>query len=285
MSELARRNTVSFKIGHDCVCPCPCCHGNQAIEYSLLIISWHLRDQLGLAPAVRLKEGDLRALVNLIENRPGFRRSGERISRNDEAVSFTLWRNHEDHWLGEFSFQVIGGGVDDIFPVCESELESLVQRIKEMDRRDKEALRALAGRKEREKEIKLRMKRKTFEAIIQKAKQMNSGLSDDDLGAQVAAVLIAAAFFVGPDIERLVEFTRYSRSLVSDISCRMHDSGLWANGEVYVEHWFNEDLDWLLEGMAEDLSVAMGCMVAWRPGEHESWNYEPSGRMWSHRAT
>jgi hypothetical protein len=285
MSELTRRNTVTFKISHDCLCPCPCCHGNQAIEYSLLIVPRHLRDQLGLAPAVRFQSDGLSALLNVIEkNRPGFRRTCESISRKGEAVSFRLWRNHDDHWLGEFSLHVVGGGIDDIFPVCESELESLVQRIKEMDRQDEAALRALAERKEREKKIKSRMKRKTFEEVIQKAKQMNSGL-DDDLGAPVAAVLIAAAFFVGPDIERLVKFTGYSRDLVSDISCHMHDSGLWANDEVFVEHWFNEQLEWELEGLSPDHSVAMGCMVASRAGQHESWDYQPSGRLWSFRAT
>jgi hypothetical protein len=286
MSELARRNTVTLKIGHNCVCPCPCCHGNQAIEYSLIIIPWHLRDQLGLAPALRLKRDELWALLSVIEkNRPGFWCKGESISRQDEAVSFRLCRNHDDHWLGEFSLHVMGGGVDDIFSVCESELDSLVQRIKEMERRDEAALSALARRKEREKKIKSRMKSKTFQEVSQKAKQMNSGLFEDNLGAQVAAVLLAAAFFVGPDIDRLVDFTGHPRSLVSDISCRMHDSGLWASGEVFVEHWFNEQLEWELEGLSADCSVATGCMVAWRTGEHESWNYEPSGRMWSHRAT
>jgi hypothetical protein len=286
MSELARSNSVTLKIGHDCVCPCPCCHGNQAIEYSLIIIPWHLRDQLGLAPVVRLKCDELGALLSVIEkNRPGFRRTCESISGKDEAVSFRLWRNDDDHWLGEFSLHVMGGGVDDIFPVCESELDSLVQKIKEMDRRDEAAFRALAGRKERENKIKSRMKRETLQEIKQKAKQMNSGLFEDELGAPVATVLLAAAFFAGPYIERLVESTGYSRSLVSDISCRMHDSGLWANGEVFVEHWFNEQLEWELEGLSADCSVATGCMVAWRAGEHESWSYEPSGRLWSHRAT
>jgi hypothetical protein len=66
MSELARRNTVTFKIGHDCVCPCPCCHGNQAIEYSLLIVPWHLRNQLRLAPVVRLKCDELRGFLSVI---------------------------------------------------------------------------------------------------------------------------------------------------------------------------------------------------------------------------
>jgi hypothetical protein len=277
--------TVTFEIGHDSVCPCPCCRGNSAIEYSLLVIPSHFRDQLGLAPAARLTGGELRALLKLIENRLDFHRTGESVSSEDGSVSFRLWRNRDDQRSGEFSLHVMGGGVDEVFPVCERELETLVDRIKEMDKRDEAALSALARRKEREKKIKSRMKRKTFEEVKQKAQQMNSGLFEDDLGAQVAAVLIAAAFFVGPDIERLVEFTGGSRGLVINISCRMHDSGLWANDEVFVEHWFNDNLEWLLDGLAEDSSIALGCMVAWRAGEHESWNYEPSGRMWSHRAT
>jgi hypothetical protein len=285
MNQVARKNTVAFKIGHDSFCPCPCCRGNSAIEYSLLIIPSHLRDQLGLAPAVRLQRDGLWALLNVIVNRSNFHRRSESTSRKDDAVSFTLWPNHDDHLLGEFSLQVKGGGVDDIFPVCESELDSLVQRIKEMDRRDEAAFRALAERKEREKKIKSRMKRKSLQEVKQEAKEMNGGLFEDELGAPVATVLLAAAFFAGPYIERLVESTGYSRGLVSDISCRMHDSGLWANGEVFVEHWFNEQLEWELEGLSADCSVATGCMVAWRAGEHVSWNYEPSGRMWSHRAT
>jgi hypothetical protein len=151
--------------------------------------------------------------------------------------------------------------------------------------RDEAALRALAGRKEREKKIKSRIKRETLHEVKQNAKKMNSGLFEDELGAQVATILLAAAFFAGPDIERLVESTGCARNLVSDIACRMHDSGLWANGEVFIEHWFNEQFEWESDGLSADCSVATGCMVARRAGEHEPWNYEPSGRMWSHHAT
>lgn len=286
MNELARRNTVTFEIGHDSVCHCSCCHGNQAVKYSLVIVPYHLHDQLGIARTLRFTRAELGALLNVIEkNRQGFRHSGERVTNQSENVSFRLWRNRDDRWLGEFSLHVVGGEVDDIFPVCESELDSLMQRIKEMDMRDEAALRALAERKEREKKIKTRMTRETLQEIKQNAKQMNSGLFEDELGAQVGAVLIAAAFFVGPDIDRLVEFTGCSRRLVGDISCRMHDSGLWVNGDVFVEHWFDDSFEWLLDGLAEDSSVALGCMVAWRAGELESWHYEPSGRMWSRHAT
>lgn len=59
----------------------------------------------------------------------------------------------------------------------------------------------------------------------------------------------------------------------------MHDSGLWANGNVFVEHWFDEKLEWEEFGLAGDCSVADGSMVARRAGEDETWTYEFSGQV------
>ena len=96
MSELARRNTVTFKIGHDCLCPCPCCHRNQAIEYSLLIVPWHLRDQSGLAPAVRPKRDELWALLSVTEKkRPSSVAQAKALAGRTTPYRFGLWRNHD----------------------------------------------------------------------------------------------------------------------------------------------------------------------------------------------
>jgi hypothetical protein len=54
-------------------------------------------------------------------------------------------------------------------------------------------------------------------------------------------VLLVAASWVGPDIERLVTFTRFPRKFVEAISVNMRACGLWADGTVHTDHWFEGD--------------------------------------------
>lgn len=97
----------------------------------------------------------------------------------------------------------------------------------------------------------------------------------DDPSFKTDVVLVAAAFGVGPDIEGLVAFTGYSRNFVSDISCRMHDSGLWSNSEVSFDHWFQGEYDWTFS-LALDSLVGEGHMVA--RSCHQGWDYEYTER-------
>jgi hypothetical protein len=54
-------------------------------------------------------------------------------------------------------------------------------------------------------------------------------------------VLLLAASWVGPDIDRLVAFTRLPRKFVEAVSGNMRACGLWADGIVHTEHWFEGD--------------------------------------------
>lgn len=146
-------------------------------------------------------------------------------------------------------------------------------------------LEILAQKEDREWNLKSRMKGKSLEQIKDEVRRVNPFALEEEPDPQIATVLIAAAFFVGPHIDRLATFTGYPRSFIADISCRMHDSGLWAEGKVFFEHWFGDDLKWTEFGLIPDCLVAEGLQVAWRPAEYESWKYQLSGRMWLLNAT
>ena len=106
--------------------------------------------------------------------------------------------------------------------------------------------------------------------IKEEIQRLDPALSRDDLGFHTAVVLLPAVLVVGPDIDRLVAFTGYSRSFVADISRRMHESGLWANGEVNADHWFEGDK--VTAGLWVDCLVAEGLLVA-RRREDGQWEY------------
>jgi hypothetical protein len=68
----------------------------------------------------------------------------------------------------------------------------------------------------------------------------------DDLGLQdqefrTAVILLAAALIVGPHVDLLVQFTRYSRMFVAAIARRMRANGLWGEDEVLAMYWFGDD--------------------------------------------
>ena len=58
---------------------------------------------------------------------------------------------------------------------------------------------------------------------------------------------------------------------MADISRRMHESGLWANGEVNAGHWFDGDTRWTV-GLWTDVLVAEGLLVA-RRRDYGQWEY------------
>ena len=64
---------------------------------------------------------------------------------------------------------------------------------------------------------------------------------ENDEAYKVAVILLPAAYVEGPNVDRLVKFTSYSRDFIAGISRRMHGSGLWENGFVHDDHWFRGD--------------------------------------------
>jgi hypothetical protein len=111
---------------------------------------------------------------------------------------------------------------------------------------------------------------------LDEVRRANPYLFNDE--PQTATVLLAAAFFVGPDIDSLASFTGYPRYLVADISCRMKDSGFWAHGQVFVEHWFDDAMLFTVDGLWQDCLVAGGIMVARPDLVPGTWKYEHSGK-------
>ncbi len=90
---------------------------------------------------------------------------------------------------------------------------------------------------------------------------------EDDLDYRTAVVLLAA-LAVGPSVDRLVEFTGYSRDFIAGISLRMHASGLWEGRGVHVSHWFQGDLFSSAPFWA-DVLVAQGLVEARRAANGE----------------
>jgi hypothetical protein len=87
------------------------------------------------------------------------------------------------------------------------------------------------------------MEKITLEIIKKEVEKLDPALAgaENDEAYQVAVILLSAAFVEGPNVDRLVKFTGYSRDFIADISRRMHGSGLWENGFVHDDHWFRGD--------------------------------------------
>lgn len=279
-----RGSPVTFDIGHHYACPC--CDGTGPTEYALRILPDHLTGaQAGVVPVLRLYEDELESLTHLIAatflNRTHLSKTcGEshtEIRKKDKCMSFKLTRNEKGRELGEYSLHVVGREADNILPVNTEELQSLLAQVTWIKQEHQASLNNSADRKNRERKIKARMKGKTVDEIKAEVQRVNPFVGEDEPDSQIVTVLLAASFFVGPDIDRLVGFTGYPRNFVADTSCRMQDSGLWADGETFIEHWFDDELQWTELGLAQDCDVADGSQVARRDGE-EIWAYQPSGR-------
>jgi hypothetical protein len=82
-------------------------------------------------------------------------------------------------------------------------------------------------------------------------------------------VLLTAAAIVGPDIDRLVAFTHYSRTFVEAVSRRMRAYGRWADDKVHTDHWF--DGDNVTAELWLDCLIAAGVVEVGRGEDGEEW--------------
>lgn len=58
---------------------------------------------------------------------------------------------------------------------------------------------------------------------------------------RTAVIVMAAAVVVGPQVDRLVQFTGYSVMFVADIAQRMRAHGLWSDHEVCADYRLDDD--------------------------------------------
>jgi hypothetical protein len=72
-------------------------------------------------------------------------------------------------------------------------------------------------------------------------RELDPEMNPESADFRTAAILLAAAYLVGPDVDRLVQFTGYSRTFVADIAQRMRAYGLWSDDGVRTDHWWNGD--------------------------------------------
>jgi hypothetical protein len=86
---------------------------------------------------------------------------------------------------------------------------------------------------------------------------------------RLPVILMAAAFVVGPDIDRLASFTGYSRTFVAAVSHRMQACGRWANGNVCTDDWF--DGDRVTAALWLDCLVADGTVEMGQTDDGEKW--------------
>jgi hypothetical protein len=117
--------------------------------------------------------------------------------------------------------------------------------------------------------------RKDLELIKKEFRRLDPNVQENERGFEICIVLIAAAFVIGPNIERLVSFTGYSQTLVADISRRMHDAGIWTSDEIDTDHWFNADDKWSI-GLWIHCLVAEGLLVTRRQADGK-WEYRVLG--------
>jgi hypothetical protein len=78
-----------------------------------------------------------------------------------------------------------------------------------------------------------------LEKVKEEIREMEPDLDEDSQDFHTAVILLVAALFVGPFTDKLVSFTGYSQTSAEAISRRMHACGLWADGKVCTDGWFN----------------------------------------------
>jgi hypothetical protein len=74
-----------------------------------------------------------------------------------------------------------------------------------------------------------------------------------------AAIVLAAAWLVGPNLDRIASLTRCSREYVDTVAARLFESRLWMNDRVDYEHWLDPELGTIAFMM--DVMVAEGQLV------------------------
>jgi hypothetical protein len=232
-----------------------------------------------------LNEKELESLIDLIgatlaaqDTSLVIRSNTGTEARSKSKQKFRLSQNERNKKLDQYNLHVSRRGMNCVFLVARREFQLFVEEVAhhKLWRAIKWA--QLERHDHREAIARLRMKGKTLDEIRGQIRLVNPHLESDRQERLVLDVLLAAAFFVGPNIECLVSFTRAPLNMVADISCRMHDSGFWSKGRANIEQWFDEDLRWNDYGIQQDCGVACGDLVARREGPNDEWTYESSGR-------
>jgi hypothetical protein len=78
----------------------------------------------------------------------------------------------------------------------------------------------------------------TADVVKEEVQLLDPILDMNEFGFQAAVILMSAALVTGPNTESLAAFTGYPAHLVAEISDRMHQAGLWGDGEAKSDHWF-----------------------------------------------
>jgi hypothetical protein len=99
--------------------------------------------------------------------------------------------------------------------------------------------------------------------------ELHPELEPKDREFRTAVILMAAAFVVGPYVDRLVQFTGYPLPYVAGIARRMQASGLWANGKVRIDNWFDGENVTMV--FWADCMVADGVLHLDRTADGEDW--------------
>jgi hypothetical protein len=121
------------------------------------------------------------------------------------------------------------------------------------------------------------VKNVSVDVIKEEVQLLDPNLDQDEYGFQAAVVLMSAAFVTGPDTESLAAFTGYPASFVAEISRRMHHAGVWRDGAVPTDHWFDGD-KWTV-GFWIDTLIAEGILVA-RQRNDGKWENRTREREW-----
>jgi hypothetical protein len=98
-------------------------------------------------------------------------------------------------------------------------------------------------------------------------RELDPEMDPESADFRTAAILLAAAYFVGPHVGRLVQFTGYSMKFVADIAQRMRACGLWSDEGVRIDHWW--DGDRITGTFWADLLVAEGLVYVERSKDGE----------------
>jgi hypothetical protein len=98
-------------------------------------------------------------------------------------------------------------------------------------------------------------------------RELDPELDPESADFRTAAILLAAAYFVGPDVDRLVHFSSYPITFVADIAQRMRTYGLWSDEGVRVDHWWNGNR--ITGAFWTDCLVASGVLQVGRTEDSE----------------
>ena len=95
-----------------------------------------------------------------------------------------------------------------------------------------------------------------IDKIRAEVKKMDPNL-DARTFAFKAAVCLLSALQVGPDVDKVAEFTGFPRKTVNEFAERLIEGGVWKDGKTCCE-WFEKDNGGIAFWM--DVCVAQGLM-------------------------